>query len=97
MNVINIKTYKVLRERQKQEIHYRHRLMGMKKHELLQELLNYHESYQRDPHDVNVTIRGQHLMEILEDRAELRELQELSREFQAKLRARLYDQIQKIL
>jgi len=97
MNVINLKTYKILRERERAEIHYRHRLMGMKKHELLQELLNYHESYQRDPHDVNVTIRGQHLMEVLEQRAELRELQDLSREFQAKLKARLYAQLQKTL
>lgn len=94
MNVINLKTYRVFKERQRQELAYRHQLLAMSKPELLQELLNYHEFYQRDPHDINVTIRGQHLMDILESRAELAELQELSREFQHKLKVRLYQQMQ---
>ena|SRR5690348_12319181 len=96
MKVINLKTYRVLKERQKQELLYRHQLLGMDKAHLLQELLNYHESYLRDPHDVNVTIRGQHLMDVLEARAELRDLQELSREFQHKLKVRLYEQLQNL-
>lgn len=96
MKVVNIKTYQVLKSRQKQEMVYRYSLQKMNKAELLQELLNYHESYQRDPHDINVTLRGQHLMEILEARAELTDLKDLSREFQDKLQVRLYKQMQKI-
>jgi hypothetical protein len=68
----------------------------MSKADLLQELLNYHESYQRDPHDIGVTLRGQHLLDILEQRAELAELQDLAREFQGKLKARLYAQMQRL-
>lgn len=94
MKVINLKTYRVLKERERQEQKYRQKLLTMSKPDLLQELLNYHESYVRDPHDINVTLRGQHLMDILEQRAELRELQELSREFQEKLKIRLYRQLQ---
>lgn len=68
----------------------------MNKPELLQELLNYHESYQRDPHDVSVTLRGQHLMNVLEDRALLTDLQDLARDFQLKLKTRLYKQMQNL-
>ena len=46
------------------------------------------------PTDIGSTVRAQHLMEILEERAELTELQELSREFRAKLKVRLYEQLQ---
>lgn len=94
MKVIQLKTYRVFRDRKRAELDYRNRLLTMEKPELLQELLNYHESYQRDPHDISVTIRGQHLMDVLEQRAELTELQELSREFQNKLKARLRRQLQ---
>ena len=69
---------RVLKERAQEEQRYRHKVMGMQKHELLAELLKYTESYQRDPHDINVTLRGQHLMDVLEERAELRDLQELA-------------------
>ena len=96
MNIVNLKTYRVLMERKAQEMAYRHSLLVMDKPALLQELLNYHESYQRDPHDISITLRGQHLMEVLEQRAELGELQELSREFQNKLKVRLYQQLQKL-
>jgi len=96
VKVINMKTYRVFKQRVALEAQYRHSLLKMGKAELLQELLNYHESYQRDPHDIGVTIRGQHLMDILEDRAELAELQDLSREFQVKLKTRLYQQMQSI-
>jgi hypothetical protein len=94
--VINIKTYQVLKRHQNQELRYKHSLMKMDKVALLQELLHYHEAYQHDPFDINVTIRGQMLMEILEERAELSELQELSREFQEKLKVRLYQQLQNL-
>ncbi|MBI3558275.1 MAG: hypothetical protein HY074_18565 [Deltaproteobacteria bacterium] len=96
MKVINMKTYRVFKQRVALEARYRHSLLKMGKAELLQELLNYHECYQRDPHDIGVTLRGQHLMDVLEDRAELAELQELSREFQVKLKTRLYEQMQSI-
>ena len=96
MKIINIKTYRVLKERKAQEQTYRQRLLTMDKAQLLQELLNYHDSYQKDPHNINVTLRGQHLMEILEQRAELNELQELSKDFQAKLKTRLYQQLQRL-
>ena len=68
----------------------------MSKPELLQELLNYHEAYLRDPHDLNATLRGQHLMDVLESRAHLTELQDLAREFQGKLKTRLYQQMQNL-
>lgn len=96
MKIVNIKTYRVLKDRQNQEFAYRLSLSKMDKAQLLQELLNYHDRYQRDPHDVNVTIRAQHLMEVLEERAELKELQDLSREFQNKLKMRLYEQMQSL-
>ena len=94
MTVINIKTYRVLKEQTKQEQTYRHGLSKLGKAELLQELLNYHESFQRSPHDMRITLRGQYLMEVLEARAELSELKDLSREFQHKLKTRLYAQMQ---
>lgn len=96
MKVVQLKTYQVLKERQQQAMTYRHRLTQMSKPELLQELLNYHESYMRDPNDVNATLRGQHLMDVLEGRAHLGELQELAREFQGKLKTRLYQQMQNL-
>ena len=97
MKVINIKTYRVFKQRVALEAQYRHSLLKMGKAELLQELMNYHESYQRDPHDIGVTLRGQHLMDVLEARAELNELRELSREFQVKLKTRLYAQMQSMV
>lgn len=97
MKVINLKTFRVLKKQKREGLAYRHRIMGMQKPELLQELLSYHESYQKDPHDIRVTIRGQHLMDVLEARAELRELQELAREFQSKLKARYRSQLQRML
>ncbi len=96
MNVLNLRTYRILKERQRQSMAYRFSLSQMDKAQLLQELLAHHDSYQRDPHDINVTLKGQHLMEVLEGRAELTELQSLSREFQAKLQTRLYKQIQNL-
>lgn len=93
MKVINLKTYRVLKDRKREELAYRHQLLTMSKIDLLQELLRYHESYQLDPHDVRITLRGQHLLEVLEQRAELAELQELAREFNAKLDARLARQL----
>jgi len=94
MKVISIKTYRVLKEREREEKAYRVKLLAMDKSHLLQELLRYHESYQRDPHDINVTLRGQHLMDVLSQRAHLDELQDLAREFQNKLKVRLYNQLQ---
>lgn len=96
MKVINLKTYRVFKERSRESMEYRLRLLTMSKPDLLAELLKYHEAYQRDPHDIAVTLRGQHLMDVLEQRAELAELQELSREFQHKLKVRLYDQMQRL-
>lgn len=96
MKVINLKTYKVLKDQSKQELVYRHKLMAMSKAELLQELLNYHESYQRDPYDISITLRGQHLMDVLEARSHLSDLQDLAREFQIKLKTRLYHQMQNL-
>jgi hypothetical protein len=94
MNVIDLKAYRALKAQSDQEQAYRQRLLQMSKPELLHELLMYHEAYQRNPGDMSATIRGQHLMDVLEARAELTELQDLSREFRAKLKARLYQQIQ---
>lgn len=94
MKIINIKTYRAFKQRKALEAGYQHSLIKMDKAELLQELLSYNEAYQRDPNDIGITIRGQHLMEVLEERAELAELQELSRDFQTKLKTRLYQQIQ---
>ncbi|MEW6056243.1 MAG: hypothetical protein AB1540_06485 [Bdellovibrionota bacterium] len=96
MNVVYLKTHRVLKERQKEAAAYRVALLAMDKTQLLQELLAYHELYQRDPHDIMVTLRGQHLMDVLEERAELKDLQELSQEFQAKLQTRLDEQLKQI-
>ncbi len=67
--------------------------MRMDKAALLEELLIYHEAYQKDPNNMHTTIRAQMIMEVLESKALLTELKELAQEFNYKLKGRLYDQL----
>lgn len=93
MKIINIKTYRVFRERAKEQKEYLDSLLKMAKPDLLQELLTYHETYRKDPYNIEVTIRGQMLIEVLEKRADLKELQELLEELQIRLEQRLNSQL----
>lgn len=92
-NVIDFKTYRALQTLREQAKPYRFRIEQMDKANLLIELLHYHELYNNNPDDVSLTIRAEQLMEVLEERAELNELRELSREFHTKLRGRLRQQL----
>ncbi len=75
---------------------YRLELLKLSKFDLLQELLKQHEGYIRDPKNPENTLRGQHLLEVLEQRADLSEMRELAQELSKKLKIRLYQQMQQM-
>jgi hypothetical protein len=96
MKIIELKKYKTLRDKKNVASIYRLKIEKMDKPALLVELLNYNDHYRKDPNDLEATLKAQALMDVLERRAELNELKELSQEFNQKLKTRLYKQIQDI-
>lgn len=93
MNVVSIKKYREFQGQMVEARVYRARIEVMPKVELLEELLKYHEDFLKDSKDLQATLRGQQLMDVLEARAELSELKELSQDFRRKLQARLARQL----
>lgn len=91
--VVDMKRYRILKEQRAALADYRMQIQTMNKSDLLNELLTYHEKFMKNPLDIRATLQGQELMAVLEVRAELTELKDLSREFKAKLEHRLNQQI----
>lgn len=93
MKIIDIQKYRSFTEERRAAELYRAQMTKLPKSELLLELIRYHEQFINNPSDVKATLQGQALMDILEQRAELNELKDLSREFRAKLNQRLQAQL----
>ena len=89
MNVVSLKKYRELQGQMVEARVYRARIEALPKVELLEELLKYHGDFLKDSRDLQATLRGQQLMDVLEARAELSELRELSQDFRRKLQRRL--------
>ncbi len=89
MNVVSLKKYRDLQGQMVGVRVYRAKIEKLPKVELLEELLKYHEDFMKNPKDVEATLRGQQLMDVLEGRAELSELKALSADFRRKLTDRL--------
>ncbi len=89
MNIVSLKKYRELQGHMVGVRVYRAKIEKLPKVELLEELLRYHEDFMKNPRDVEATLRGQQLMDVLEGRAELTELKALSTDFKRKLTARL--------
>jgi hypothetical protein len=96
--VVSLNSYRAYKDRLRSERQYRDGLGQPAPSEgpLPSELLRCHDTYLREPFDLGATIRARYLLDILEARAELTELRELSRELRGKLQARLYRQIQNL-
>ena len=92
--VFSFEKFQKLRAAKNAEHAFRTRIEKMEKAELLQEMLNNHDSFLKNPGDIQLTVRAQHIVTVLEQRAELKELQELSRTLSNKLKIRLYSQLQ---
>lgn len=96
-NIQCLETFKLLKDLKAKDEPYRKQLLLMDKTELLCELLRYDDAYRKNPLDLRITLRGQHLMDVLEQRAELTELKDLAQDFNIKLQKRYNHQIQKIV
>lgn len=94
--VVNLGTFKLLREQRKAQSEYAGRLMTMEKAELLVELLKFKDNYTKNPRDLQSMIRSQMLMEELEKKAELGHLREIANEYKRKLALKIYSQIQSL-
>lgn len=92
-HIVDLRIMKLLRQKEKDLVSYRERILQLSKSDLLSELLHYQEDFLKNPLDVMSTLQGQELMRVLETKAELGELRELSREFKAKLDHRLDQQL----
>lgn len=93
MNVVSLKKYRQMKQEVTGLSIYKEKLVKMPKIDLLQELLRYHEDYMKNPLDLQATLRGKMLLEVMESRAELPELQVLTRSFRKKLADRLASQL----
>ncbi len=93
-NVVALKKYRVLKSYDLDIKLYRAKIVKMPKLALLEELLKYHEDFLASPKNIGATLRGRELLSVLEERAELTELKELSLDFKRKLQVRLAEQLQ---
>lgn len=92
-HIVDLRIVRLLKLKEKDLLTYRMQILSLSKSDLLTELLRYQEDFLKNPLDVMSTLQGQELMRVLETRAELGELRELSREFKAKLDHRLDQQL----
>jgi len=90
---VDLGVFRALRESRAKESQLKEELRQVDKTTLLAELLHYNTRYTKAPGDITLTLRMKAVMDILEERAELEQLRDLSREFHAKLDRRLKSQL----
>ncbi len=94
--VYSFSAFKKVQDRKREQTSYYLRLKQMDKAHLLQELIKYNDDFKNNPKDIDATIRGEYILSVLNERAELNELRTLANEFQRKLKLRLYEQMQNL-
>ncbi len=94
MKVISLRKYKIMQQSHIAVSIYKQKIQKLEKIELLNELLKYHEDYMKNPTNLEATLRGKALLEVMEERAELTELKTLSKSFRQKIEARLARQLE---
>ena len=95
MKIVDLNVFRAMKNHVEKKSNFKKIFHSMQKAELLQELIQYNDRYMKDPSDIDLTIRTQVLMEVLEERAELNELRELSQQFNEKLSKRLSEQLRR--